>query len=92
MEEYKGRRSGFMSKLNLSSVVQLMRGAVDRMQKDGMLKQRERRIIRLQDIFPFRPEDVDSVSYTEMNQGGGLQFHLHNGRTFDGHGKPMDGQ
>jgi hypothetical protein len=90
MEENNGGRTGFMNKLNLSSVIQLMRGAIDRMQKDGALKSREGRIVRLQDVFPFRPEDVESVSYTEINEGGGLRFRLHSGRIFDGLGQSRD--
>lgn len=77
-----------MHKPNLSAVVQLMRGAVDRMQKEGAIKSREDRIVRLREVFPFRPEDVESVSHAG---NGGVRFRLQNGRSFDGNGQPADG-
>jgi hypothetical protein len=78
-----------MPKPNLSSIVQLLRGAIDRLQREGAVKSREGRIIRLQEVFPFRPEDVDSVSCTGKS-GDGVRFHLQNGRVFDDHGRPSD--
>jgi hypothetical protein len=80
-----------MHRPNLSIITQLMRGAIDRMQREGKVKFREQRIVKLQEVFPFRPEDVASVSYPDKLGGGNsIHFHLQNGRVFDGHGQPSD--
>jgi hypothetical protein len=74
---------------NLSAITQLMRGSIDRMQRAGAIRSREDRIVKLQDVFPFEPGDVSSISYAEKAGGGnGICFHLHNGRIFDEFGKP----
>lgn len=78
-----------MHKPNLSHIVQLMRRSVDRMQLEGTIKPGSNKIVRLQEVFPFRPEDVDGINYGD---NGNIHFHLRNGRVFDGVGKPIEGQ
>lgn len=72
---------------NLSSIVQLMRKSIDRLQRSGAIRPREGKIVLLKDVFPFRPEDVASIGYA----GDEIRFNLGNGRVFDGTGKPVDG-
>lgn len=74
-----------MMKPNLSNITQMMRKSVDRMQRDGAIRPGNSRIVRLQDVFPFRPDEVEGIGY----DGSEVRFHLRNGRIFDGNGKPV---
>lgn len=76
-----------MMKPNISSIVQLMRKSVDRMQREGVIKPKGDKIVLLKDVFPFRPEDVEGIGYA----GEDIRFHLGNGRVFDGTGKAVEG-
>ena len=78
-----------MYKPDLSHITQLMRRSIDRMQREGAIKPGSNKIIRLKEVFPFRPEDVEGLNY---GQGDSIFFHLKNGRVFDGLGKPVEGQ
>jgi hypothetical protein len=75
-----------MVKHNMSGIVQLMRKAVDRLQQEGAIRPASGRIVRLQDVFPFRPEDVDDIGY----EGTDIRFHLRNGRIYDDKGKLVE--
>jgi hypothetical protein len=74
----------------LSTITQLMRKSVDRMQKEGVLRPNGNRIIRLQDVFPFKPQDVESIGYDGHSGSASIRFHLRNGKVFDGNGKPAE--
>jgi hypothetical protein len=74
----------------LSTITQLMRKSIDRMQKEGALRPNGNRIIRLQDVFPFKPEDVAGIRYDEHTGSSSIRFHLRNGKVFDGNGKPAE--
>ncbi len=77
---------------DLSTIAQLMRKCVDRMQKDGTLRPRGNRIILLQDVFPFRPQDVERIGYdSQSGSSASIRFHLRNGKVFDGNGKLAEG-
>ena len=78
-----------MFKPDLSHIVQLMRRSVDRMQLAGAVKPGSKKIVRLQEVFPFRPEEVEGINYGDNDS---IRFHLRNGRVFDGSGKPVEGQ
>lgn len=75
-----------MLHLNLAAITQVMRRAVERMQKEGLVQSRER-IILLRDVFPFKPQDVESISYPQESAGA-IRFCLRNGGIFDEYGKP----
>jgi hypothetical protein len=75
----------------LAHIIQLMRSSIDRMEQEGSIKPREGQIIRLQDVFPFRPQDVESIYYIpKTGASDGILFRLKNGRVFDEHGKPAE--
>jgi hypothetical protein len=77
-----------MFKPDLSHVTQLMRRSIDRLQRDGTIKANGNKIVRLQDVFPFRPDEVEGIHYGENDS---LRFQLRNGRVFDGAGKLVEG-
>ncbi|TAL33692.1 MAG: hypothetical protein EPN97_09225 [Alphaproteobacteria bacterium] len=76
-----------MLKPNMSHIVQLMRRSVDRMQLEGAIRPGSKKIVRLEEVFPFRPQDVEGIDYAEKDS---IRFHLKNGRIFDGFGKPAE--
>jgi hypothetical protein len=78
---------------NLSSIVQLMRGAIDRMQREGRLTSRGDRVVQLREVFSFRPQDVAGISYIKNKEGmDSLHFRLRNGRVFDDHGQSSESE
>ena len=65
-----------------------MRRCIDRMAQEGSIKPLEGQMIRLQEVFPFRPQDVESICYIQKNGvSDGILFCLKNGRVFDDSGE-----
>lgn len=75
---------------NVYTITQLMRKCIDRMQKEGVLRPTGTKIILLQDVFPFGPQDVESIGYDGQPGSTNIRFHLRNGKIFDNSGKPAD--
>ena len=82
-----------MNKPNLSSIVQLMRGAIDRMQREGTVTLHKERIVKLAEIFSFSPEDVTSVTYVKNAEGrNSVRFCVKNTKFFDDNGQLSENQ
>jgi hypothetical protein len=79
-----------MLKTDQSTVLLMMRRAVDKARQDGVVKVRPGQLIGLPHVFSFNAQDVEGIYTQKLGVGDGLWFRLKDGRVFDSRGQPSD--